>query len=618
MSLGFFSVFRKDRRYVQVFLSLAIFLSAYAITSFRIDHAPDIFTDEIIYSRVGIRVAGEGALVWDSGEPFLVHPPLYFLAAGLFEVLSGKADQALYSPGDIFSAVFHFRLMNNFFGAMTCVVLFWFGKRLQGNTLGFLAVGMFLLDPFALRINRRAMLETLAMLLSLSALFIFWNSIRQKYTLKSSVPIPIETILAGLLFGAALLTKELTFIFLLPLVIFSTLEVIILLQQAKLAKYEMYSVVSTSNKLISILWLPIQVFIVLAITVLSYSMYLIWIMATGNVSVYMDEKLLGIKRLLGLVQITGWNRPGISLFDILGDRLIHYSTSYLILALGGVALISLLVWGQKQVAGRYLIALGIVLYPFFSFIALFGSGNDQFFYFLLAPAILILGYAIVFLSYTYIPQRIRIIGDRSSIRTAAVIITGILMLFISLNIIFWINNYGRGNDNGYTQFSEYIKANLPKSIPINASGDPIKFRYFLPGHPIIAAPTPEEAVLQGVHYFALAPKDVLMRYGRIQPELADWIVTQGTLLFTTSGNSYGDIYLYRVDYITQAEQASISGSNHQLQGSQFQSAKGSQVSLLIFMLLAWWVFGVGIFIGLIWLSRQSFLTKLNTRHANRF
>ncbi len=82
-----------------------IFVVAFSATAWHLDQAPDILTDEITYTRVGIRVAGEGAVVSDRGTPFLVHPPLYFLAEGAFLRLTSNLANSVHSAGDIFAEV---------------------------------------------------------------------------------------------------------------------------------------------------------------------------------------------------------------------------------------------------------------------------------------------------------------------------------------------------------------------------------------------------------------------------------------------------------------------------------------------------------------------------------
>jgi hypothetical protein len=56
-------------------VAILIVFVAFGAVAWRVDQAPDIFTDEILHTRLGVRVAAEGSLVWDNGKPFFVHPP---------------------------------------------------------------------------------------------------------------------------------------------------------------------------------------------------------------------------------------------------------------------------------------------------------------------------------------------------------------------------------------------------------------------------------------------------------------------------------------------------------------------------------------------------------------
>jgi hypothetical protein len=183
---------------------------------------------------------------------------------------------------------------------------------------------------------------------------------------------------------------------------------------------------------------------------------------------------------------------------------------------------------------------GLVLYPFYGFMALFGSGNDQFFYFLLIPAILFMGYVVSLWTS-------RVGGSQMQVRHT--LIAGfVLVVILPSNVANWWSSYGIGVDDGYRRLASYVVDLLPEGEAVNATGDAIKFQYFLPEHPIASAATPDEARAIGVHYFALSPKDVRAHYGRITPELATWIASEGHLLHSTYGDSYEEISFYRIDY----------------------------------------------------------------------
>lgn len=545
-------------------VGLLIFAFSFSATVWRIGQAPDIFTDEIIYTRLGIRVSGEGALVWDSGDPFLVHPPLYFLTEGSFFSLVGDPSTPLYGAGNIFRTVYQARVLNALLAGLTALLLYLLGRRLQGNYLGLLLVALFILDPFGLRINRRAMLETLAAFFALAGIAMLIASQERRST--TALP---RAILAGLLLGLALLAKEITFITLVAVVLYGL--------------WEIWRGVWINRRISTQDLTP---FIALSLAGLTYAIYPIWVSTTGYWGLFMAEKMLAFKRLIGLVQLTGWNRPGISLADLLVQRMTDYGTSYFLLALGGVATVWILARGRNTRTGRLLGVLGLALYPFYGFIALFGSGNDQFFYLLLVPAIVLIGYAIT------IPfkegSRFRLVKPWRQIDNLQVIIAPILLLLIlPFNTIHWIRAYAIGNDYGYRQFTNHVRQILPEKAPLNASGDAVKFHYFFPWRVITDAATPEEAQAKGIHYFVFVPKDVIAHYGRMEPELANWILEKGEPIYVSKGDSYGPIYLYWVDYPAPAQTIPIQTSPNRAHWRSFGPAKAGFVAALQIVLILW-------------------------------
>jgi 4-amino-4-deoxy-L-arabinose transferase-like glycosyltransferase len=499
-----------------------VFAMAFGAVAWRNDTAPDVFTDEILYTRLATRVAEEGALVWDSGRPIFVHPPLYFLAEGAFLALTADTGTSLYTAGDIFAQVYHTRTFNAVLAGLTAVVLYVLGVRLRGAGLGILFVALFLLDPFAVRTNRRAMIETMAALLTLSGLVVLLTG-------KEDDRRPlVRGIGAGLLLGAGLLTKD--------LMIFTIVAVFIF------GYWELWRRFPTARRQDArALAAP---FMAVGIAVLSYALVPAWALTTGYWDRFVSVKSLALQRLIGLVHTSGWNRPGVSLVELVAQRLDTYGSSYLILALGGVAAVVVLLLARRERAGRLLAVWGLVLYPIFAFVAVFGSGNDQFFYYLLLPAIILIGYAITLLLERWPCSK----STRTNWVAAVKAVTfALLVITLAFNAFLWWRDYAISVDDGYRQLAAYVRARVPPGEPINASGDVVKFRYFFPDHPITAAASPVDVREHAVRYFVLAPKDVKARYGRITPELSEWITSQGELRFATTGDSYGDIFFYFVD-----------------------------------------------------------------------
>ncbi len=510
---------RNPKSAIARWLVIVLALLAFGAVAWRLDKAPDVFTDEILYTRAGIRVADEGTLVWDNGDPLFVHPPLYFLMEGAYLWLTADSAGAVQAAGDIFAWVYQARYLNALFAGLTAATLYLLGLRLRGSWLGLLLAGPFILDPFGVRINRRAMLETLAMLLTLAGMAVLLTG--------GERPRPARATAVGLLLGLALLTKEITFTA--PLAV-------LLLGVWKGREQGEKGTGEPEDKGPDVLQVPrLSRFLPVLVAGLTYGLFPLWALTTGRWDLFVHVKSVSLARLLGLVQLSGWNRPGVSLADFVLRRLADYGSTYLLLGLGGAAVLWLLLTQRHDQAGRLLAVWGLVLYPFYAFITLVGTGNDQFFYLLLVPAILFVGYATD-----------RLWAATSGIGKATVVLG--LALLLPYNAVRWWVAYGIGQDNGYRQLATYVREHLPADEPLNASGDAIKFEYFFPDRPVTDAATPEEARADGVRYFALAPRDTQSRYGRMTPELAGWIMAEGEQLFAVRGDSYGDIFLYRVDY----------------------------------------------------------------------
>ncbi len=517
--------------WLNILLAALVFGMSFGAVAFRLDRAPDVFTDEILYTRAGIRVAAENALVWDNGEPLFVHPPLYFLVEGAFLALTADPSRDLLAPGDIFGWVYHARLLNALLAGATGVVLYLVGQRVRSVGLGLLLATLFFIDPFAVRINRRAMLETMAGLLALGGVALLLVE-KGRYR-------PGRAVWAGLLLGAAMLTKELTFTSTAAVAVFGAWEWWRGRGRGRVSSAMRHALLATS------------------VAGMTYLLFPLWALTTGRWARFADVKFLSLRRLLGLIQLSGWNRPELSLVDFLLHRLNDYGTTYFLLALGGLAACLLWLVRRHSPITRMLAVWGLLLYPFFAFVALVGAGNDQFFYFLLVPAIVLVGYTIAVFPEAAGQWLTRRAATRRWLKGRLgrrlwwgrnFILLELLVLLLVFNVARWSVVFALHPDNVYQQLRQYVATHLPPAAPLNATGDAIKFEYFFPHRPVTAAGTPEEARALGVHYFALAPKDVWARYGNTTPELATWIEETGTPLLALHGSSYGDVFLYRVDY----------------------------------------------------------------------
>src|SRR5581483_664857 len=129
----------------------------FGMQGYRVSLAPDIFSDENLYLTVARNIALGQGMVADR-TMFWYHPPLFLLIEALFLKLSG-----LDTVG-IVDGVLASRILNVFFAGLTAAALLLFGRKLHSYKAGLLIAALYLLDPYVERINRRDMLETLAML----------------------------------------------------------------------------------------------------------------------------------------------------------------------------------------------------------------------------------------------------------------------------------------------------------------------------------------------------------------------------------------------------------------------------------------------------------------------
>jgi 4-amino-4-deoxy-L-arabinose transferase-like glycosyltransferase len=128
---------------------------------------PDLFADEGLYYFVGRSVAlGRGLVAFADQGTFYWHPPLFMLAEAAWIKLNGLASL------DVVTAIYDVRRFNLLCSAGSAAVLLLLGWRLLSWRAGLVMAVLYAADPYIQRINRRAMLETLGMLLVLLALYI--------------------------------------------------------------------------------------------------------------------------------------------------------------------------------------------------------------------------------------------------------------------------------------------------------------------------------------------------------------------------------------------------------------------------------------------------------------
>lgn len=461
---------------------LIVFGLALVVNGFRSSASPDMHIDELIYTSVSQNLA-DGHSLSVQGMQFFWQPPLFFLFCAPIIKLAGLGQTGAVD------LVLQLRIINAVIGAMTAVAMLALGWRLRDAWAGWAMSLLFLTDPFVIRVTRRLYLEPFAAIWFLLALWLVSTSMG-RWTWRRRVG-------AGLLFGCAILTKE---------VVFFSLAVPV------------------------VLWLRRQVswrepFTILATALLVYGLYPLWALVVGEGGSFMTLKLFQYQRLVGVFRYTGWNRQGVSFTGALIANAPDYWTSYLLIGLAAPATAWL--WFRRDRVSRFLAAWSATTYAFFVGLAKFGTLNDQFFYYLMLPVVAVLGYTFAFnlprlvsgfrevLRETHVDPR-RLVRQVNVSLAAAVL----AVVVLRPNSTVWVQRFALENDDGVAVVVSMIDAHVPPGSIVAAPGfafQELKFVYPAGQYQLTAERDPTMLATEGVHWFVMATKDVSIGNGMTQP-----------------------------------------------------------------------------------------------------
>jgi O-antigen/teichoic acid export membrane protein len=501
-------------------LPLLVFCGGVAAVAllYNISTSPDVLYDEAAYTFAAQSVAAGWHLTLDN-QPLFVHPPLMFLFQAAWLLVTGHAH------GPLAPAIRVARLLAGTVGVADVLLIAVLAYRLtaaspHGNPwrrrviTGVTAV-LAALDPVLARYDRQDVIEPFALLMSLILLHAAWQ-LRSRGALTY-----VAT--TGLLGGLALLTNEITI--------------------CLVAVPPLFALLERDRRLIR------RTGAALAIAIGFLGLFGLWGAELGLPGEFATVQTATLRRMLGLVQITGLNVPGVSLAGALARSVAEYSSSYLVLAAGLIALAWC--WGRRNTPnGNFLTAWLTASYATGGYIVAVGTLNEQFFVYLLPAAIV----GSVLLADALLTGWARRIardlarfgwGPAGALRRpVAVGVIGCVGL-VSLSAVSWASNYG-GPSDGVVLIDKFIAATLPSCAVVNASGDPQKFSYLLPGRYFSYFSVGPAALAYGVHYFLLAPVDATEHAGNMSPALAGWIKAHGTRLASYPSQVYQTVQLWQV------------------------------------------------------------------------
>ena len=514
-------------------VAVVVGLVTLLVHGYRLSVAPDVFSDEGIYLLVGNSLAS-GAGLTINHSVFLWHPPAYMLVEAVYIKLAGLTN------ADPLVALLSVRYLNIFFSASTAVLLMLFGRKLHSYKAGLIMAALFLMDPYVQRINRRDMLETLAMLCVLLGVYIFFTR-RPHLTMWQRVG-------SGVAFGLAMLTKEAMFL-------------------------ELFALIATvmwfrRSQLCDVAW-------VVAIACAVYLPYPAWALAVGQGNSYLFYQFFGINRILNT--ITGNPPPslppGVHLtpdaktvsLDNLQILLSQYGMSYLLIALAAIFTVVLILRFRHLVAARYLITwfrhLVAARYLITWSICSFGSGlvlgrvSDQYFYYLIVPSIIVAGYVLASLLETFLrsrsPEKTSIFDQNRQVFSRNSItyrmmwrpIFAIFLVILLYNGYVWTNKYAVGSDDAYIKVMEYVRTHIPSGETIVTSDD-VAYYFLSPSYDIRLDRDTKIIRDRCERYFIMSSKDAWGAYDAMTPQFYDWVVESSHPLFMQDDQSFWKIGVY--------------------------------------------------------------------------
>lgn len=465
---------------------------ALALRSVGVQRANDVFIDEISYADISKQISA-GLMPSILGQPFFLHPPGSF-------ALNALVIRVLNLEGHPLDLALQLRWVNAVLGALTVVVCFLLVRRLVGFGAAVIAGVVLLSDPFVLRMDGRLMIETPAGLAMLSGwLLVLLALDRHRGRERTRFEIG-----AGLVFGTALVFKDMTAVFtVLPL-------------------------------LSAVLWrrtIPQQTaFRILAFALVPYSLYLSWVAASGMLPQFIEQKWMGVLRMIGAVQITGFNAvSGVSLTERLIELAGRFGTSYLLLGLSILA-------GAMAVTSPLPSRRAIGLFSLFSgflgaYSVLLGAAEEQFGYCVVLAALVSTPIAVSMLVMRY--PRIRL-----GVTAAALIFAGIsLSLGIQARTVV---------DDGIVSARAWMKSELPRASKVGLTSVTAEFG-LLPHEGWEVLPSLTSLRDGNAQYVLTQGRPLSQGYGFAAPELLDWLKDNAQPVFKVTGPTSGDTVVWLLD-----------------------------------------------------------------------
>ncbi len=493
-------------------LTVTVFVVALALRLVYLDRAWDIFVDEITYLAIARNIAeGRGLTLY--GHPFFLHPPAFLVLEALVTSATGLPSH----PVDAVQAV---RTLNVVLAGFAASAMFLLVRQVAGTPGGLLAAILFGIDAFVIRMNSRNYIETSALLWVVLGYLVLLGGRRDLDALLSR-----RAFGAGAFFGLALLSKDMTF--------FLTI--------APLGLAFLWGrVIPRSRAIVTGLG-----------AAATYAIYPVGVALSGHGEELAAQKLRGLFRFLGLVQETGFNtQGGPSFLGAVIANLGTLGTTYAMIVLGFFAGLILIRWGSGGAGSlrraRMIGLWGLAAYATVIYSVALGTLEEQFFYFLMVPAVASVSTATIAVWTSRDRWSRRLAGPARApalakgTRLAVAVALG---AFLAWSLTAWTVLHFRPDDS-YEEVARWLHSNAPRASVLGVTDEPGKFLYR--GYEIHAVATGEDVLAKHVQYVLISSKQVRAGYTPGGEKLLAWLEQHGSLVFVADGATYERMELWEV------------------------------------------------------------------------
>ena len=476
-----------------------IVVLAVVVRLVAIGHAYDLVQDEVDYVDLGTSLRhGAFPPVFPGSGPFLLHPPLFFAASAAWQTL-------LQPGGGWFHLLATVRVLNVVFAAGSAGCLYVLGTRLANRYAGVAAGLLFALDPYVLRENGRALLETSTLMFVLIGYVVVLRVLQDR----ARHPVPVA-VAGGLLLGVGIVGKDLAAVLVIP-----PLALLVVTGWATTRRRSVAALVAS--------FVP-------------YGIYVAALAAVGSLSAFWRQETGGFSRFEGQQKSTGFSKAGSPpLSHTLVTQLTSFATTYLLLVAALAATLYLLVVSRRH--DHRLFAAVTVCGGLTVFYALFfGTIEEQFLYFLFVPALLSLAVGVA----DGVRRRAALRPRRTPAHFLAL---GLLAVVGCYDLGVWAH-IRTSPDNGQQRIAAWFAAHAPHPGIIGNDTQVTVYTLQRTGFDAVLMGSPAAAAAEHIRYLTVLPTETAGNYGALSPAQEQFFEAHGRRVFSFHEATYGDVQIY--------------------------------------------------------------------------